>query len=1017
MKKNLLLIAFIIVFTGIKAQTEPIEFPRELLTEQSISSMLKESRKSGVKEFEIQIQSDMLHKIMQRQKIGNYNEDGSVQRGATPPLQVNTSGCTNPGFENGSTSGWTFQSGTNYNSSTGTTYNLPCPTCITSSTGIVDQVVNSTSTATVNPSSNCTVNNTTPSTNGIDNYGGFSVLAPGGGNYSLLLNNTCAGYKMQQAQYTFVVGTANDVFIFNYAAVLQDGGHPPNQSPYFSVSTTDINTGLQPACAQYNAIATSGSLSGFSASTTSAGNSAGGVSYKAWTTVSLDLQASIGHTVTVKFTVSDCNQGGHFGYCYIDADCSNPNTAAGAVGLCGTTGGSLSLTAPPGYSTYQWYGPSPNNTTPIAGATSQTLTTTAAVNDTFIVKTTSAAGCVSTFNIVVKPSVINVTTSSASTCKGGSNGSVSAIAGGTGSFQYSWMSPTGPIGTNTTTTINNLPPGIYSVSITDNVAHCPQKDTTITILAINPTLQTANAQLCGTQTVLNGPAAFPATGYNWYDNANTLTPVTTQTYNVTNGSNNQHYTVTYLNSAHCEDSLQITLNQVNINFTAQQVNPCVGGNSGSLAFNASPNNSFTTYDWAITGGTTGSATNTIPPYNFPNLAAGTYTMVITAPGNTTCFYTDVLTLVASNTVIPVTTDPNHKVCTADVLVLNSGAPGTSSNSWTGTGLTYGANTTSTLTINTAFTNTVSGFYTYIDTIATSQGCKSIYIATITVKSFTAKITVVEPLHCYHDSTGKLKATVSGEKNGPIGTPDTYTFNWQPASSFTNSANPSTATGPTASSTKGGMLKAGSYTCVVTNGNCIETATITLIDGHKLPTDSFYAYYCPKDSLALLVADTGNTNYAWHYYGTAGSGYNGQDSIQIPVTDINKVYVTYKHNGCADTAKVIITVSTFNAFRPNDLVNIFSPNGDGRNDLFYPFYQANFNQSQINRQEQSYELKVYNRWGLLMYETTEYNKPWDGKTKGGSDAADGSYFFVVKYQSNCGTKADLIEKKGFVELLR
>jgi flagellar hook assembly protein FlgD len=53
----------------------------------------------------------------------------------------------------------------------------------------------------------------------------------------------------------------------------------------------------------------------------------------------------------------------------------------------------------------------------------------------------------------------------------------------------------------------------------------------------------------------------------------------------------------------------------------------------------------------------------------------------------------------------------------------------------------------------------------------------------------------------------------------------------------------------------------------------------------------------------------------------------------------------------------------------------------------------------------------------VYETTDYAKPWDGKTKSGHDADNGSYFFVVKYKSNCGSKADLVEKKGFVELVR
>ncbi|HXU28751.1 MAG TPA: gliding motility-associated C-terminal domain-containing protein, partial [Bacteroidia bacterium] len=291
--------------------------------------------------------------------------------------------------------------------------------------------------------------------------------------------------------------------------------------------------------------------------------------------------------------------------------------------------------------------------------------------------------------------------------------------------------------------------------------------------------------------------------------------------------------------------------------------------------------------------------------------------------------------------------------------------------------------------------------------------KSIYIATIKVKSFTAKMSIVEALHCYNDSTGKIRTVVSNEKNGPIGTPDTYTFSWLPAASFIGT-NPVMATGANASSVKGGM-KAGTYTCVVTNGNCSEAAMITLINPLPLHTDSIYAYYCPKDSLALLIADTGNTNYIWHPNNSVASVTG--DSAHVIVQDINQYYVTYLRNGCADTGKIIISVTTYDAFRPDELVNVFSPNGDKSNDFFYPFYSATINQYQIFKQSDTYELNVYDRWGKLVYSATDYNKPWDGKTKSGHEADNGTYFFVVKYKSNCGSKADVVEKKGFVELVR
>ncbi len=144
-----------------------------------------------------------------------------------------------------------------------------------------------------------------------------------------------------------------------------------------------------------------------------------------------------------------------------------------------------------------------------------------------------------------------------------------------------------------------------------------------------------------------------------------------------------------------------------------------------------------------------------------------------------------------------------------------------------------------------------------------------------------------------------------------------------------------------------------------------------------------------------------------------------DSIKVAVATINNYYVTYTSGGCPDTAKIMIPVSTHNAFTPNEMVNVFSPNGDSRNDVFYPFYQKNISQYEINKQSNKnvYELKIYDRWGILVFETTDYSTPWNGKTKSGHDADAGTYFFYVTYESNCATNADKTTKKGFVELLR
>jgi gliding motility-associated-like protein len=68
-----------------------------------------------------------------------------------------------------------------------------------------------------------------------------------------------------------------------------------------------------------------------------------------------------------------------------------------------------------------------------------------------------------------------------------------------------------------------------------------------------------------------------------------------------------------------------------------------------------------------------------------------------------------------------------------------------------------------------------------------------------------------------------------------------------------------------------------------------------------------------------------------------------------------------------------------------LPNVFSPNGDGFNDLFHPFPYTSV--SEIN-------LKIFDRWGRMVFETNDPDINWDGKDKTTNQpCSDGTYFFV------------------------
>jgi gliding motility-associated-like protein len=87
-------------------------------------------------------------------------------------------------------------------------------------------------------------------------------------------------------------------------------------------------------------------------------------------------------------------------------------------------------------------------------------------------------------------------------------------------------------------------------------------------------------------------------------------------------------------------------------------------------------------------------------------------------------------------------------------------------------------------------------------------------------------------------------------------------------------------------------------------------------------------------------------------------------------------------------------------------NVFSPNGDGKNDDFKPTIATNV---EVSNQE----LLIYNKWGKNIAKTTDLTTGWNGKN-GNNDAPDGTYYWIVKYNNSKGERT--IEK-GFVTLIK
>ena len=168
-------------------------------------------------------------------------------------------------------------------------------------------------------------------------------------------------------------------------------------------------------------------------------------------------------------------------------------------------------------------------------------------------------------------------------------------------------------------------------------------------------------------------------------------------------------------------------------------------------------------------------------------------------------------------------------------------------------------------------------------------------------------------------------------------------------------------------------------------NCQNTDTV-LIDVVEPPVSSFTSDV--TEGLTILTVSFSNTSlnsnsFEWDFDNGTSYSINDlspQNSDFIDLGDYSVMLVA--SNGiCTDTSVLLISVVPFT----DPIVqfpNVFSPNNDASNDLF-----EIYNENIID-----FELNIFNRWGNLIYFTTNVDAFWDGKVNG-SLAKDGVYFYT------------------------
>lgn len=177
--------------------------------------------------------------------------------------------------------------------------------------------------------------------------------------------------------------------------------------------------------------------------------------------------------------------------------------------------------------------------------------------------------------------------------------------------------------------------------------------------------------------------------------------------------------------------------------------------------------------------------------------------------------------------------------------------------------------------------------------------------------------------------------------------------------------------------------AGTYSVAVTDTNtgCQSSDSIAVT---VIPSPLAYAGLDQSVSSGetIQLNGTGGAIYSW----APANGLNNT-SIPSPLATV-PFTITYTLtvtdlNGCSDTDAVTITLlSDFNLI----VANLMTPNGDGFNDVWNVMGIEQYPGNRVT---------IYNRNGMLVYETENYNNTWGG-TFNGAELPDGTYYYVITF---------------------
>lgn len=182
---------------------------------------------------------------------------------------------------------------------------------------------------------------------------------------------------------------------------------------------------------------------------------------------------------------------------------------------------------------------------------------------------------------------------------------------------------------------------------------------------------------------------------------------------------------------------------------------------------------------------------------------------------------------------------------------------------------------------------------------------------------------------------------------------------------------------------------GTYTFTYTDNRCAIDTSMDIYFADSVDVSITGGDFCVGDELIIdATSQVLEASYLWS---------TGSTNPTIIVADSGIYYVAVSGNCNTSVDSALVTTAICGV----SASNIITPNGDGHNDVLFFFGLDRFPNS---------SLEVFNRWGLLMYESDNYQNNWSP-----SGVSEGTYFYILTPDVSNGVKQEPL--KGSITILK